>query len=71
MGEISELTMVWDKIVFICQNAKAIYNSNLGTVLGLYISNSIVEVHSGKNNADGKVAQFSFSLSITQVNNEE
>jgi signal transduction histidine kinase len=43
--------------------------SDIGTGLGLFISKSIIEAHSGKiwaeNNLDGKGATFTFSLPVT------
>jgi signal transduction histidine kinase len=50
-------------------------NSAKGTGLGLYISNSIVQAHSGrmwaKNNADGRGATFTFTLPIEKAGQEK
>jgi signal transduction histidine kinase len=54
---------------------KFVTKSEKGTGLGLYISNSIVQAHSGKmwaeNNADGKGATFAFRLPLEKMHPEE
>ncbi len=49
--------------------SKFVTNSPRGTGVGLFISKSIIESHGGKicaeNNADGKRATFTFSLSVS------